>query len=130
MPRSRVSKSWNDLLHIAIAEVRDLVAALPSDLRPQAEALPVVFEPQPRQALLDEGWPDDLLGLFEGDSIDVPASERSPIPTRISLFLENLWDYSEDDEEIYREEIRITYLHELGHYLGLDEGELEERDLL
>lgn len=125
-----MSKSWNDLLHIATAEVRDLVAALPPDLRPQAEALPVVFEPQPRQALLDEGWPDDLLGLFEGDSIDVPVSERSPAPTRISLFLENLWDYSEDDEEIYREEIRITYLHELGHYLGLDEGELEERDLL
>lgn len=122
--------SWNDLLAIATAEVRNLIDSLPPDLRPQAESLPVLYEPQPRQALIDDGWPDDLLGLFEGDSIDVPASERSPAPTRISLFLENLWDYAEGDEDIYREEIRITYLHELGHYLGLDEGELEERDLL
>lgn len=52
-----------------------------------------------------------------------------PIPPQIILFLENLWDFSDGDEAIYREEIRITLLHELGHYLGLDELDLEDRGL-
>ncbi|NCC93758.1 MAG: hypothetical protein EOM10_10815, partial [Opitutae bacterium] len=29
----------------------------------------------------------------------------------------------------YRDEVRVTYYHELGHYLGLEEGDLEERGL-
>jgi len=35
----------------------------------------------------------------------------------------------EAEEDAYREEVRITFLHELGHYLGLDEGDLSERGL-
>ena len=38
-------------------------------------------------------------------------------------------DYAEADEEIYRDEVRLTYLHELGHYLGWDEDEIAERGL-
>ena len=33
------------------------------------------------------------------------------------------------DEADYKEEVRITYFHELGHYLGLEEDDLEERGL-
>jgi len=33
------------------------------------------------------------------------------------------------EEDSYREEVRITFLHELGHYLGLDEGDLFQRGL-
>jgi hypothetical protein len=33
------------------------------------------------------------------------------------------------DEEIFREEVHTTYLHELGHYLGLDEDDLFDRGL-
>ncbi len=33
------------------------------------------------------------------------------------------------DEQVYRAEVRTTYLHELGHYLGLDEDELTQRGL-
>ena len=52
-----------------------------------------------------------------------------PCRPQIILFLENLWDFAEGEEEIFREEIHTTYLHELGHYLGLDEDELIERGL-
>jgi predicted Zn-dependent protease with MMP-like domain len=52
------------------------------------------------------------------------------MPPQILLFYENLWDFAGGEEETYREEVRITYLHELGHYLGLDEDELDERGLL
>jgi predicted Zn-dependent protease with MMP-like domain len=56
-------------------------------------------------------------------------SGYADVPPQILLFLENLWDLAEGDEAVYRDEVRTTYLHELGHYLGLDEPDLEERGL-
>lgn len=43
--------------------------------------------------------------------------------------MENLWDFAEGDVETFRDETRLTYLHELGHYLGWDEDELAARGL-
>jgi predicted Zn-dependent protease with MMP-like domain len=43
---------------------------------------------------------------------------------RIRLFLDNLWDHSEGDLRRFRDELRITLLHELGHFLGLDEEQV------
>jgi predicted Zn-dependent protease with MMP-like domain len=48
---------------------------------------------------------------------------------RIRLFLDNLWDDCNGDLQTYRDEVRITFLHELGHYLGLDEDQVAERGL-
>jgi predicted Zn-dependent protease with MMP-like domain len=62
--------------------------------------------------------------------VGVGDTEGHPVPRQIVLFLENLWDFAGSDEGPYREEVRITFIHEFGHYLGLDEGELEERGLL
>jgi predicted Zn-dependent protease with MMP-like domain len=45
------------------------------------------------------------------------------------LFLDEIWDEADGDEAVYRDEVRRTYLHELGHYLGLDEDGLAERGL-
>ena len=64
-----------------------------------------------------------------GDAFPDGEGMSMPIPPQIILVLENLWDFSDGDEAIYREEIRITLLHELGHYLGLDELDLEDRGL-
>ncbi len=44
--------------------------------------------------------------------------------------MENLWDFAGTDEEVFLDEVRVTYVHELGHYLGLNEEELEDRGLL
>ena len=51
------------------------------------------------------------------------------MPPQIILFLENLWEISDGDEAVFRDEIRTTYMHELGHYLGLDEDDLYDRGL-
>jgi len=51
------------------------------------------------------------------------------LPSQIILFIGNLWDFSENDEKIFCEEIRKTFLHELGHFFGLDENDLTERGL-
>jgi predicted Zn-dependent protease with MMP-like domain len=45
------------------------------------------------------------------------------------LYLENILELSEGDVEFFREDVRDTFLHELGHYLGLDEDDLTERGL-
>ncbi len=48
---------------------------------------------------------------------------------RIRLFLTNLWEWVEQDEQDFRDEVGTTFLHELGHYLGWDEDEVNERGL-
>ena len=55
--------------------------------------------------------------------------EHIPLPPQIILFLENIWELAEGDEKIFRDEVHTTFLHELGHYLGLDEDDLTERGL-
>jgi predicted Zn-dependent protease with MMP-like domain len=125
-----MSNAWNRLLKLAREEVAATIRDLPPELRAHAETLPVSYEPAPSREFVDDGLDADLLGLFVGDGIDVLESERSPLPRQIFLFLENLWDFAEEDEEIFREEVHITFIHEFGHYLGLDEDELEERGLL
>jgi predicted Zn-dependent protease with MMP-like domain len=102
---------------------------LPVELREKARALPVVFHDWPSVAILGEEFEPDILGMFVGDPHGVSAGESSPLPAQILLFLENIYDYAEGDQAIFREEVRITYLHELGHYFGWDEDELEARGL-
>jgi predicted Zn-dependent protease with MMP-like domain len=130
-PNDSVSEPhWPHLLKLARDEVERTIGALPGDLQPHAHELPVSYESWPSEALLDEGWDPDLLGMFVGDPFGVAEGESSVVPRQILLFLENLWDFAEGDEALFREEIRITYLHEFGHYLGLDEAGLEARGLL
>ena len=86
-------------------------------------------KPIPNDDLLADHVEPDTLGLFVGEAFPDGEGMSMPIPPQIILFLENLWDFADGDETIYREEIRITLLHELGHYLGLDELDLEDRGL-
>ena len=110
------------------------VGALRRKLSPEvaryADAIPVVCFPCPtREMTEDEGLEPDLLGLFVGPALDEAEGLDDPLPPEILLFLENLWDYAGEDPEIFREEVRRTYLHELGHYLGLEEDDMVARDL-
>ncbi|MBA3848767.1 MAG: hypothetical protein C0502_02070 [Opitutus sp.] len=103
---------------------------LPPEVRAAAQAVPVCYEPHPNDGILAEGWEPDILGLFVGHAHGGELREdHAPLPPQILLFLENLWDYAEGDVEIYRDEVRLTYLHELGHYLGWDEDEVTRRGL-
>ena len=120
---------WQKLHALALAEVKATLAALPEPLRDRAQALPVTFERHPNTAQLQDGIEPDTLGLFVGPEFAYEETTTLPLPPQIILFLENLWDLAEADEEFFREEVRTTYLHELGHYLGLDEDDLFDRGL-
>ena len=120
--------NWPHLLQLAQAEVARTLADLPEDLRAQAAALPVTYEHVPNRALLADGLEPDTLGLFVGG--DFTDEAHVPLPSQIILYLDNLWEMVGGEEKDFVEEVGITFMHELGHYLGLDEEDLDERGLL
>lgn len=124
-----MTPEFKRLRGLAQAEVRATIARLPARLRRHAETLPVTYETRPNEAIVADGFDPDLLGLFVGKPFDEEESGLADVPAQILLFLESLWEFSEGDEEIFLDEVVTTYLHELGHYLGLDEIDLEERGL-
>jgi predicted Zn-dependent protease with MMP-like domain len=122
-----VNLNWEKWCVVASAEVEATLTALPKPLRERAGKLPVTFERRPNAGLQADGIEADTLGLFTGPEF---ADEGNvPLPPQIILFLENLWDLAGGKEKVFRREVRTTFLHELGHYLGLDEGELIKRGL-
>ena len=118
------------LEQMALAEVARLRAQLPPPIARLAAAVPVVAMPRPTRAMIrDDGLEPDLLGLFVGASRAESVEGGDPLPPQILLFVDNIWDFAEGDEASFREEVRVTFFHELGHYLGLAEGDLEIRGL-
>ncbi|HOC55545.1 MAG TPA: metallopeptidase family protein [Verrucomicrobiota bacterium] len=124
-----MSIDWEQLHALAREEVEEILAALPAPLRERAQALPVTCERRPNAAHCRDGIEPDTLGLFVGPEFAFEETTAEPLPPQIILYLENLWDMAGEEEEIYREEVRTTFLHELGHYLGLDEEDLFDRGL-
>lgn len=118
---------WEKLCGMASEEVEATLAALPGPLRERAKQLPVTLERIPNAGLRADGIEPDTLGLFTGP--EFAEEGQVPLPPQIILFLENLWDLAEGEEKVFREEVQTTFLHELGHYLGLDEDGLTERGL-
>ena len=98
--------------------VERALESLPPDLRAAIRNVEISVE--------DEHPDDpDLFGLYEG----VPLTERGDwagaLPDRIRIFRLPLVESFPDPEELERE-IRITVLHEVAHYFGLDEDRLED----
>jgi len=108
----------------------DVCAALPDALRERLKALAITLDPWPTsEEELQEGDDEALLGLFVGPCFGEELDAEDPTPPAIRLFVENLRDEAGGDPTRFRDEVRTTLLHELGHYLGLDEQELDARGL-
>ena len=114
------------LLKVATEEIEQTCSELPDPIRRTLSEVATVLEEFPSPVHEADGVGSDQLGLFEGADATDPGSPQMP---RIVLWLGNLWEMCEAEEDAYREEVRITFLHELGHYLGLDEGDLSARGL-
>jgi len=110
--------------------VRRVISELPQDLREIAEGVPVFCEWEMADHWFDEGVEYDSMGVFSGPALDEPSDPECLESPRITFFLAELWGYCEEDPATFDEEVRVTYIHEFGHYLGLDESELEDRGLL
>ena len=68
----------------------------------------------------------DLFGLYAGTPLPERDDEAGALPDRIVIYRLPLEDEFGDDAAELEREIRITVLHELGHYFGLDEERLAE----
>jgi len=75
---------------------------------------------------IEEQHPEDpdLFGLYEGVPLPERGDWNAQLPDRIRIFRRPLVEEFSDAAEL-EAEIRITVLHELGHYFGLDEDRLD-----
>jgi predicted Zn-dependent protease with MMP-like domain len=124
-----VKNNFEELVAIAEAVVDQTLAALPDELRNAAEKLTVAYEDLPDDEMIADGFDPGTLGLFSGPDHAEHEGAADPLPPQITIYIENLFLFAGYDLEVFREEVRTTYLHELGHYLGLDEDQVAERGL-
>lgn len=110
--------SWEKLKAQAQAVVDAAIAELPPEVRAEALRVPCLFE-----EVCDED--PGLLGIYQNFEPGQTGEANGPI----ILYLGTIEDLCQDEGEDFKEEVRLTYLHELGHHLGWDEGDLEERGL-
>jgi predicted Zn-dependent protease with MMP-like domain len=109
--------------------VDEAVARIPGRFRREIRNLALVVEDEPSADLLQEMEiepPDSLYGLYQG----TPLPERgwafgNSLPDRITLFQRPIEEDCDGEDDI-RAVIGETLIHELGHYFGLSEEEIEE----
>jgi predicted Zn-dependent protease with MMP-like domain len=111
---------WESLAQEQIAEIQ---RALPEPIRVRATEVPVFFS----RAI--DGNNSGCLGVFEGYSLmQGPPAQPDEMP-RITIFIHAIAQATNYRRARFRREVRMTYLHELGHYLGWDEGEIANAGL-
>ena len=109
--------------------VADALAGLPGRFRKAMSNIVIIVEDEPSHAVLREmdiEPPDTLFGLYQG----TPLTERqwahgNTLPDRILLFQGPHEREAEDDDDLVAS-ITETLIHEIGHYFGLSEEEIEE----
>lgn len=110
-------------------QVADALATLPRRFRDAMANIAIIVEDEPGSALLREMEiepPDTLFGLYQG----TPLTERgwafgNALPDRILLFQRPHEREAEDEDDLMAS-IAETLIHEIGHYFGLSEEEIEE----
>jgi predicted Zn-dependent protease with MMP-like domain len=119
----------------ALDEIIDeVLATLPEGVRAYMDNVAIIVEDMPAEEALEvEGGrasPLEMLGLFSGHSLLERAHDEpwSRLPPTITLYRKNLERSAADAEEL-RHQVRVTLLHEIGHFLGLDEDGVAERGL-
>jgi predicted Zn-dependent protease with MMP-like domain len=109
--------------------VAEALASIPRRFRQAMQNIAIVVEDEPARDLLEEMEiepPDTLLGLYQG----TPLTERSwshgnTLPDRVLIFQGPHERESEDEDDLIVC-IAETLIHEIGHYFGMSEEQIEE----
>jgi predicted Zn-dependent protease with MMP-like domain len=110
-------------------EAKSTIEGLPADFRRRLGPVTVLVEPMPSEEIVRSGFDPRLLGFFDGATLEEQMGPDAPaVPTRIILFAHNLSATFEDEAEL-RDEVAVTVLHEIGHFFGLDEDDMERLGL-
>jgi predicted Zn-dependent protease with MMP-like domain len=103
---------------------RETIDALPTEFAERLRDVPILLEPRPSRTLVETGFDPRAFGLFEGPE---HGRDDVPAPTRIVLYTSNLLANFADEE--LEEQVETTVMHEVGHYFGLDEDDMERLGL-
>jgi len=111
------------------ALVAEALNSIPDEFREAMQNIAIVIEDQPSAATLAQVGiepPDTLLGLYQG----TPLPERqwahgNTLPDKITLYQHSIEEASEDHEDVVVA-IGETLIHEIGHYFGMSEEQIEE----
>ena len=106
---------WEGIAQRHVAAVQ---RALPEPIRARAMEVPVFF------SRAGDGKSGAYLGVFEGYSLMEGSPAQPGEMPRITLFIDTLAQAANYRRTAFLREVRITYLHELGHYFGWDEGQI------
>ena len=111
-----------------VREVEEALDSLPQEFRSRIRNVAVLVEDKPpNQPSPQSGQRKRLLlGVFQG----VPTTKKSIFdlpsgPDHIVLYQKNIEAVCSSEAEV-RKQIRLTVIHELGHYFGLDEDQLKD----
>ncbi len=115
------------------AVVEEALASLPGPIQRYLANVAIAVEDLPADDDLlasDPPLSPSILGIFRGSSLGHQRSMDpwSQFPSSIVLYQKNLERFAGDRKELV-EQIGITLIHEVGHFLGLDEEQLWERGL-
>lgn len=112
-------------------EVEKTLAELPFAFAERLGPVAVLVEPRPSLALVESGVDARSLGLFEGATSEELSGSDAPLTTtRILVFSHNLGAaFAAEPETKLRDEVRITVLHEIGHFFGLEEEDMDRLGL-
>jgi predicted Zn-dependent protease with MMP-like domain len=110
--------SWEELKAEAQRAIEATLAELPPEVREEAQKVPILFEEVCQED-------PEILGTYGHFVLGEISEANGPI----ILYLGTIDDYCIEEGEDFPTEVRLTYLHELGHHLGWDEDDLEERGL-
>ncbi|MGH9337797.1 MAG: metallopeptidase family protein, partial [Vicinamibacteria bacterium] len=97
--------------------VDEALSRIPEEFEPFLTNVEVAVEDVPDPKMVREGLEFDLLGVYQGHTIQ---TESWDLPDRVLLFQRILENISPDRETLI-EEIRDTVFHEVGHHMGMDE---------
>ncbi len=111
-------------------EVAQVLDRLPEEFRSRLHNVEIVIEQRPQKSQLIamglDPQRDVLYGLYEGTPLPERSSVYPPVlPDKITIFSEPLIRDFTDTSEL-RKQIRLTLLHEIAHYFGIDEKEIED----
>jgi predicted Zn-dependent protease with MMP-like domain len=106
----------------------DAIGELPDEFRDKLRNVAVIVEDYPSRELLERmEVPEDetLFGLYEGVPLPERGFQEPLYPDRILIFQRVLEEECDSEEEM-KEEIKITLIHEVAHFFGIDDDYLEE----
>lgn len=128
LDRAEFPDDSRELINRVGAAAQQTLMQLPDEFKARLSDVPLLVESHPSENAVEEGLDPRCLGTFEGPAHEQhrdPAAGFAQVssPTRIVLYAHNL--AAQFDDEELEEQVRITVLHEVGHYFGLDEADME-----